>query len=241
MRFTSFFESWLISDGNYPELERGQLVNLAFSVSPMSVRAAGSEATAFEPRDDGSCRIIGKVSWIEPPYRTSVWHLATDTTTEVDGKQIVAIDAGTFRCYIEDDGEPLAEPAANWPLGTTLEIVGDIYVDYYVWSERIVRDHPDAPDIFFPLRVERIRFGRFKEQYVEVDANGAPVVRDGVYAQLADVDDLASYDIAEVPSMRIADLPPGNPHLKYYQPTIFLLDLSDRDLPDGEIPRTFLD
>ena len=39
--------------------------------------------------------------------------------------------------------------------------------------------------------------------------------------------------------MRSIDLPFVNDRLETYRPSFFLLDLSDQDLPEGDVPRTF--
>ena len=136
MRLTVTFETWLIGDGIYPLLARGQLVNIALQLQTSEIRrAARTVALCWESLEEAKYRIVAKV--------LGVFRGDGDEPT-------VALDAGGLRMYVENC------KLDDLGIRDRIEAVGTLGFDYYWWSERVSLEH-DAPDLFHKFYIERIR------------------------------------------------------------------------------------
>jgi hypothetical protein len=214
-RLTAIFEDWLLGDGCYPPLHRGQFVNLAFMIEPTVARRERVGAADFETREDATCRMRGIVTWAYSTRSTP----------------IVVLEAGDFRCYVE------SSKVAGWQPGMQAEIEGTLLLDYYIWSEFIVEHHPDAPDLFYPLRVTRIRRAYVPETAI---VRGERSVS---WPTSVPLDKVAAEDLQDVETMAYGEDTEGDAgepsELAVYRPAFFLVDFTDDGLPTHQIPRTF--
>jgi hypothetical protein len=217
MQITTIFEGWLLGDGSYPPMFRGQLVNLAFQICPRSVHYPATGQTDFESRDDGTCRLHGTVTWLRPA-----------NTNETP---VAIVDAGIFRGYVSGD------EVQQWESGASVTIEGELHVDYYIWSEFLADQYPDAPNLFYPFRVARIRRAWIPERFI------ARTERSQVSPATVPLEQVSSDDVEEVETMVTADDAGADTQaearLADYRPSFFLVDLEDDDLPLEEIPHTF--
>lgn len=136
MRLTVTFETWLIGDGVYPPLGRGQFVNIALQLQTREIRRGSrTAALCWQPLEEAKYCVVAEV--------LGVFRGDRDEPT-------VALDAGGLRMYVEDCKLNNLEP------GDRVEAVGILTFDYYWWSE-IVSLEQDAPDLFHKFYIERIR------------------------------------------------------------------------------------
>ena len=214
MQLTAIFEGWLLSDGSYPPLHRGQLVNLAFELRPTALHRRLPGSDRFESMSDAACRLHGTVRRVysdeDPP--------------------VAVLEAEGFRCYLESPA--VKELGAGAPIAAD----GTLAVDYYIWSEFLAEHYADAPNLFYALRVTRIRRVLIPEPAItQTDRSlAAPTA--------LPLDDVAAEDVEEVETMvqvdrTKADAPAST--LADYRPAFFLVDLAEEDVPPGETPRTF--
>jgi len=143
-----------LGDGNYPALHKGQLVNLSFEFQPDSLRRSSSPKPGkFEQVKDAGYQFVGTILRVydDPPR----------------GKLIV-IQAGDFRFYI--DSFPRETPPFRE--GDGCEGYGRLLFDYYIWVE-FLSEYPNPPDLFFPLRVARIRSVEIPDEFISRTENAA--------------------------------------------------------------------
>ena len=145
MQLTAVFESWHIGDGNYPPLHRGQLVRLAFELEPDGQVAVARSDRSDEFSHHGDAEYRGCGILIRKYIRGSI--------------AIAVIQAGTFRFYIHN------APAINLPEGARVEFRGTLLLDHFLWAESL--GHlVDPPELFYNLRVVRIRRVAIPEKFV---------------------------------------------------------------------------
>jgi hypothetical protein len=206
----SRFESWLIPDGNYPPLRTGDLVRLAFEVVPEGLFLGAQEPQRFESIQEDRHRFAGRVLGLYADQ----------------GVPVAAVEAASVRFYVRAPG--LARAWLDAPLAGT----GSLQVDCFVWTESIGGRDNTAPDLLMPLRVRRIRSVRIPERYVTRSEKSV--------AAPASVDraETSSADVHTVESM--VDVGTGGSTLETYVPSFFLVDFDDADLPNEEVPPTFL-
>jgi hypothetical protein len=147
VKLTAIFERWHIGDGNYPALRRDQLVNLSFQVEPRSLaRLASPKQGRFNQLKDAEYSFAGTVLkvYADPPTN-----------------QIAVIQAGGFRFYM--DSLPPEAPPLNE--GDSIEGNGRLLLDYYIWVEFLSSYH-DPPNLFYPLRVTRIRSVKIPNTFI---------------------------------------------------------------------------
>ena len=150
MQVTAIFESWHVGDGNYPPLSRGQLVRLSFELEPTSlVLRRGASEPRFEHMGDAEYRGVARVL---RRYRG-------------DDNPLVVLEAGAFRFYIHS---PAAAPLAA---GEWVEFAGTLLLDNFIWVEYL-HTYPDPPDLFYTLRVARIRRVSVPERFVSRHESG---------------------------------------------------------------------
>jgi hypothetical protein len=179
-RLSALFESWHVPDGNYPPLTKGDLVNLSFEVQQVEFHRVDHEPCRFENSDDGTCSFVAEV----------VRHYPSG-----DGPSIAVMDAGIFRFYVHGKGvEGLREHdrvAGN----------GELALDHYLWVE-FLDQYANPPDIFYTLRVSRIRKIRIPERFVQRHDGGKALptsVKPGEYLpeDVTELDTMAGQDFDE--------------------------------------------
>jgi hypothetical protein len=126
MHFTAIFEKWLLGDGCYPVLQRGQFVNLAFELRPTSLRRGMAAPDSFESLDDATCRLYGTMLRVFP----------------AEDSPVAVVEANGFRCYVEKP------EVKGWDAGERVAAEGSLAVDYYLWSEFLADRYADAPGLF---------------------------------------------------------------------------------------------
>jgi hypothetical protein len=215
MQLTATFESWFLSDGTYPPLHGGQIVNLAFQLQPEDLREVPGGDHVFEAIVDAHYRVRGTVLRVyaseDPP--------------------VAVVECRGFRFYVE------ASQVEGWRVGMIVEGEGRLGLDYYVWSESLVDRYTDAPDLFYPLRVTRIRRVSAPESFVSRSEHGlaAPTT--------VDLSEVAAEQIEEVETMerrnvQRPDAPPSEV-IASYVPYFFVVDFDDDGVPRENVPRTF--
>lgn len=152
MRFTALFEAWHIGDGNYPPLSRGQLVNLSFELGPHAPPeiAHSDLVPQFQHIRDAEYDFVAKV---------------IRNYTRVGGDSLAVLDSGALSFYI---ASPMA---AGFESGMTLRGSGTLLLDHYAWVEN-VDAYLDPPDLFYTLRVTRVRKVRIPDRFVMRGAKG---------------------------------------------------------------------
>lgn len=201
MRIDAIFESWLVGDGNYRPPVIGDTGSLVLEFwSRLSVPGTG------RPHIES----VGR-----PEYRVT----ATVTGRHVsDNKLLLTLDAAGLQFYWISDG--VGERAE---IGVTLTLTGIFKFDHYLWSWRSLRREwgsEDPRDLFYDVRVERIRVVRVPERFItrsERVTSGPTIVGPEQYADedVRDVqsagDHLASFSFfiveLEVTSAQPARLP----------------------------------
>lgn len=132
MKISAIFESWYISDGNYPPLRQGEFVNLSFELNPIRViRVSAGEPETMVHINGAEYQLCAKVLKIyEEP-----------TIVEAEG----------FRfhiCYFPEKPKRLEEGDKIWGI----EVVS---LDGYL-SVEFLHQYLDAPDLFYKLRITGI-------------------------------------------------------------------------------------
>jgi hypothetical protein len=136
MRLTVVFETWLLGDGVYPPLARGQFVNIALQLQASEIRQASRTVPlCWESLDEAKYRVVAEVLEIFRGDRN---------------EPTVALDAGGLRMYVENC------KLKDLGIRDRIEAVGTLGFDYYWWSERVSLE-PDAPDLFHKFYIERMR------------------------------------------------------------------------------------
>jgi hypothetical protein len=150
MHVTAIFESWHVPDGNYPPLSRGQLVRLSFELQPTAlVSCHGPAVVRLEHQGDAEYSGVARVL----------------RRYQGEGSPLVVLDAGALRFYVYS---PEAEPLAP---GDWVEFAGTILLDHYIWVEYL-RTYPEPPDLFYNLRVTRIRKVAVPERFISRHERG---------------------------------------------------------------------
>ena len=146
MELTAIFESWHIGDGNYPPLDRGQLVRLSFELEPDGDPTATSEVEIrFTHLGNAQYEGVGRV----------VGHWSRLTVLEV---------ATGFYLYI-------ATLTRDFDPGAYVEFRGTLALDHFAWVENR-RRFEGCPDLLVNLRVVRIRQIGVPEHFVARTTQG---------------------------------------------------------------------
>ena len=63
MKLTAIFEEWHLGDGNYPPLNKGQLVNLSFEIQPTKIEITdgGLHTEEFSHIEEAPYQFCGRV------------------------------------------------------------------------------------------------------------------------------------------------------------------------------------
>ena len=145
MKLTAVFEHWHLGDGNYPALAVGDEVRLSFeltihAVDPLPHDAAEEVVQIQDAEYAIAARLIRRYA-------------------EGDGREFPVFEADWFRFYC-----PIAPPD-DLPIGARVRLRGTLALDHYLWVEFLHR-YPDAPDLFYNLRVARVRQVRIPPRFV---------------------------------------------------------------------------
>jgi hypothetical protein len=204
VRLTAVFEIWHIGDGNYPPLHRNQLVNLSFQVEPHSLaRLASPKQGRFDQIEDAEYSFAGTVLKVydDPPTN-----------------RIAVVEAGDFRFYMDSfppDAPRLKE--CDW-----IEGDGRLLLDYYIWVE-FLSSYQDPPNLFYPLRVTKIRSVKIPNTFVSRTDNVASAP-----ASLSH-ENYSTATICEIEGM---------PNIEEDW-LFYLVDFDDSDTSPARIPLTF--
>jgi hypothetical protein len=204
VHLTAIFETWHIGDGNYPPLRTNQLVNLSFEFQPDSLSNLSSpNEDKFEHIVDAEYSFAGKVlkRYLDPP-----------------DSHIVVIQAAGFRFYI--NSIPKGSPVLRE--GDKCQGRGRLLFDHYIWVE-FLSGYKDPPDLFYRLRVIRLRSVKISEKFI----SRYPTGMSGPAS--LDHENYSGADISEVERMENVD----------EDWRFFLVDFDDSDVGKAAIPLTF--
>ena len=145
MKLTAVFEHWHLGDGNYPAFAVGDEVRLSFEVSihdldPLPPDAAEEVAQIQDAEYAIAARVIRRYA-------------------ESDGREFPVFEAVWFRFYCP------SAPANGLPVGARVRVRATLALDHYLWVEFLER-YPDPPDLFYNLRVTRIRQVRIPARFI---------------------------------------------------------------------------
>ncbi len=199
MQVTAIFESWHVGDGNYPPLSRGQLVRLSFELQPTSLAPhRGAAEPRLEHVGDAEYRGVARVL----------------RRYQGEYNPLVVLQAGTFRFYVySPEAAPLAPD--EW-----VEFAGTLLLDHYIWVEYL-RTYPDPPDLFYSLRVTRIRKVTVPERFVARHQHGKALPTRVGPADFEGMEGLATME--------------GQP----FDEEFFVIDFDGTGLEGANIPLTF--
>lgn len=199
MQATAIYESWHIGDGNYPPLSRGELVRLSFELQPtLLVPHPATPERRLEHLGDAEYRGLAHVL----------------SRYQVEDDPLVVLDAGPLRFYVyTPDAAPLTP-------GDCVEFAGTLLLDHYIWAEYL-HTYPDPPDLFYNLRVTRIRKVGVPERFVSRHERGKTLPTRVAPADFEDTEELATMD--------------G----QGFDEEFFIIDFDDTGLERADIPLTF--
>ena len=203
MRLTAVFETWHLGDGNYPPLHVGQLVNLSFELEPLSVSKAPISENRLKQIHDAEYEFAGIVMKVysDPP-----------------SEKIIVIQAGEFRFYVDSPNQD----GFSFNEGDGIEGRGKLLLDHYIWVE-FLSSYRDHPDLFYRLRVTRIRSVKIPESFISRSEKGITVPTS------FGLEEYSAATIREIESMEDAEA----------DWLFYLVDFDSSDIEPVEIPRTF--
>jgi len=141
------FEGWLIFDGDYPPLAKGQKVNLSFKMFCRDYEITGEELFVFEQIKHSEYKFSGKI--IYKYYEK------------------IVVDTLYFKFYIEIN----RDNTENIRVGQFIKGIGNIHVDYYGWVLNLKR-YENPPNIFYNLAVESINEVIIAKKHLKSVPNG---------------------------------------------------------------------
>lgn len=207
MKLTAIFEAWHLGDGNYPPLAVGDEVQLAFQIA-----LAGASLDLIEMDDDKQDRFehheLAEYSFCARLVR--IYEQPTEIPLGI-------FETNKFRFYIEHPNVPRLRRGYRYS-GT-----GSLLLDYYIWTE-FLKNYDDPPDLFFNLRVTRIRHVAIPERFIRRTKGAISLT-----TRVSSVE-LSKNDISEVSSMARNSKGAG----------FYVLDLDGTGLEDKSIPVTFI-
>lgn len=203
MKLTAVFENWHIGDGNYPPLHRGQLVSLSFELEPRSLEETSEDKPEeFSDRGDAEYRFCGRVLKV---YEN-----------EGDGV-ITIVESAGFRFYV------LLHDSTRYAPATRVAGRGTLLLDHYIWVE-FLDEYADPPNLFYNLRVSRIRKVQTPEQFITRHDKG-----NAMPTRLAPND----YSEADVEELETMD---G----QSFSEEFYIIDFDNEGLGHEFISRTFI-
>jgi len=137
----TIFEEWLIDDGGYPPLKKGQKVNLSFEMILHNFKIAWEEVYSFDQIKNAEYSFSGKI--IYKHYN------------------VIVIDTQFLKFYVETDRYNIE----NICVGQFIKGNGDIHFDSYVWVLGLNK-YENRPNIFYNLVVEKIFEVTISKNYI---------------------------------------------------------------------------
>ena len=145
MKLTAVFEHWHLGDGNYYAFAVGDEVRLSFELDIDQMKLTSPDApVSFEQIHDAEYAVTARVI---RRYADGI-----DSAFPV-------LDAGPLRFYVP------SSLASDLPPDTMVCLRGIFALDHYLWVEFLDR-YADAPDLFYDVRVVRIRRITIPERFV---------------------------------------------------------------------------
>ena len=138
------FEEWYLGDGTYPPLRRGQKVNLSFYVLPKEIKIVEDSDNYFNQIKLSDYSFCG---------------LVIRNYSDSD-KQIIIVDTGDFKFYIEQYDKSFSPMVGQFISGT-----GQLLLDYYIWVENLSH-YENVPDIFYNFVVDKILIVKMPEKFI---------------------------------------------------------------------------
>jgi hypothetical protein len=178
MKLTAIFETWHISDGNYPPLAVDSEVRLAFQISLPGIHLNLAEMDDDE-QDQFEHHELAEYSFCARLVR--VYEQPPEIPLGI-------FETNGFRFYIEHTEVPSLRRGRRYS-GT-----GSLLLDYYIWTE-FLENYDDPPDLFFNLRVTRILRASIPERFIRRTKNAI-----GLPTRVSNAE-LSKNDISEVSSM----------------------------------------
>jgi hypothetical protein len=141
------FEDWLIIDGDYPPLAKGQKVNFSFKIFQKDYEIVEKELYIFDKIKHSEYSFSGKII-----YKCD---------------NIIVVDTLSFKFYIEIERNNIA----NICVGQFIKGSGTLHVDYYRWVMNLNR-YENHPDIFYNFVVENIFKVIISKKHIVKVSNG---------------------------------------------------------------------
>ena len=194
MVLTVVFEHWHLGDGNYPAFAVGDEARLSFELDASVVEAVGDDVVeSVRQLSDAEYEVVGRVIRRYPDGASSTFPV---------------VEAGWLRFYCPAGGAP------GLAVGTKARLRGQLALDHYQWVESLGH-YPDPPDLFYGVRVTRVREVRIPDGFVQRSAGSLAhptTVAPGEYAP-GDVREVAAVgEEGGDPAFSLLDLellPPG--------------------------------
>jgi len=134
------FEDWLLEDGTYPPLEKGQKVNLSFWIDLNEIKIEENNIYEFEQIKYSEYNFCGKIIYKHPNH--------------------IIFDAGYFKFYTEK------KDIVNISVGQFIKGNGILKVNPYIdWTE-VLDKNKNRPDIFYNLIIDKIFELKTPEKYI---------------------------------------------------------------------------
>jgi hypothetical protein len=141
----AMFEDWLIEDGDYPPLEKGQNVNLSFRVFSDNIKVEKNNIYVFDQKKYSKYNFSGKIIY--------------------KNLDIIIVDSMYLKFYIENDSK--RNNLLNISVGQFIKGSGVLKVDPYAYRMEIYRKDENLPEIFYNLIVEKIFELKIPEKYIK--------------------------------------------------------------------------
>ena len=187
MQITVVFAHWHIGDGNYPPFGVGDEGRLSFELSSRWVETVPErEPDGLRQLRDAEYDIVGRV----------IRQYDADTDSG-----LTVIDADGFRFY----------DAGGWtrdfPVGARIRLHGRLELDHFRWVENLDA-YPDPPDLFYGVRVVRVREVQIPERFVHRSSKtlSHPSTLSPDDYTAADVRDVAAVSADDGPAFSLLDL-----------------------------------
>jgi hypothetical protein len=148
MKITAILETWHFYDGNYSELNKGQLVNLSFEMGARKLEAVDLNTPNSLVHQGG-----GKYSFCGDGLRFYNYHSLLP---------LIVIQTGAFSFYT------ISAPkgVGAFRPGTKVAGEGMLQFDTYYWVENL-DNYENPPQLFYNLEVKRIRKVQIPEKLLK--------------------------------------------------------------------------
>jgi hypothetical protein len=150
MKLEAICEAWHIGDGNYPPFSVNDYVNLSFELEPNTIEKTSSKARYFKAVGNAVYEFSGEV---------------IRRYQESDGSPLLVIETDAFRFYIN------TTQIKAYEQGDYIHGEGTLLLDHYIWVE-FLSTYQNPPDLFYNLKVERIRQVKIPKTYIHRHARG---------------------------------------------------------------------